>query len=81
MTVATSTPDPEIRLDRQPLPDPETRPHMSILEAGAYLGLGRSGSYTAANLGYIPTIHISPRRRVVPTAALRKMLLLDDTTE
>ena len=46
-------------------------------EAGKALGLSRSSSYAAAARGEIPTISMG-RRILVPTAALRRLLQLDD---
>ena len=59
------------------IPRAEDRPTMSIEEAGAALDLGRSASYEAARRGELPTISIG-RRKVVPTAALRRLLCLDE---
>lgn len=50
---------------------------MSIKEAGAELGLGRSAAYEAARRGELPTIRLG-RRMVVSTARLRKLVGLDD---
>jgi hypothetical protein len=47
---------------------------ISIVRAGEYLGLKRSASYEAAKTGAIPTIPISPGKRVVPTARFAQML-------
>lgn len=60
------------------IPDPHERPTMGVSEAGALLGLGRASAYEAATRGEIPTLRFG-RRLVVPTAALRKMLQIDDT--
>lgn len=57
-----------------PCPDPRLVPTLTIPEAGAILGLGRSASFEAAARGAIPTLAISPRRRIVPTARLAEML-------
>lgn len=46
-------------------------------DAGRILGLSRQSAYDAATRGDIPTIRIG-RRLLVPTAALRRMLQLDD---
>lgn len=60
------------------IPTPHSQPTMTIWpEAGQALGLSRSATYDAANRGDIPTIRIG-RRILVPTAALRRMLQLDD---
>jgi hypothetical protein len=60
------------------IPRPEDRPTVPLWpDAGQALGIGRSASYEAARRGEIPTIRLGARV-VVPTAALRRMLLLDD---
>lgn len=44
-------------------------------EAGQALGYrSKSAAYRAARAGHIPTVQLSERRWVVPTAALRTML-------
>ena len=50
---------------------------MTIDEAAAFLRIARSSAYAAAKCGELPTISIG-RRLLVPTAALRRMLQLDD---
>jgi excisionase family DNA binding protein len=62
----------------QQIPDPETQPTMRVEEAAEILGIGRSAAYAAANTGELPVIRIG-HRCLVPVAALRRMLLLDDT--
>lgn len=59
------------------LPDPEEQPTLTIPEAGRMLGLSRAAAYRAAQTGYLPTIEVSERRRMVPTAALRLLLQVD----
>lgn len=60
------------------IPTAEERAWLPVAEAGKLaFGLGRSQSYAAAKAGVLPTIRLSPRRAVVPTAALRKLLGLD----
>lgn len=59
------------------VPDPSVQPVMTVEDAGRCCGLGRSAAYDAARRGELPTISFG-RRRVVPTAALRKLLALDD---
>ena len=49
---------------------------LTIPEAGAIVGLGRSASYVAARRGELPTLRFGGRL-VVPTALLRRMLGLD----
>lgn len=63
------------------LPDPRTRPVLSIPEAGSYLGLSRSASYSAAAGGFLPTIRINEHRFVVPTASLLRLLDQQDKVE
>ncbi len=61
------------------LPDPEDQPTVSVWpDAGRALGLGRAAAYAAAARGDIPTIDTGGRSRRVPTAALRRMLELDE---
>lgn len=49
---------------------------ITIEEAGQVLGLSRNSAYAAAARGEIPTLAYG-RRRVVPVAALRRVLQLD----
>lgn len=58
------------------IPDPADRPTLTVTEAGAILGWGRSKAYAAVAAGDIPSIR-SGSRAVVPTAALRQLLGLD----
>jgi excisionase family DNA binding protein len=58
------------------IPRAEDQPVMSVEEAGRELGLGRSASYEAVRRGEIPSLRLG-KRRVVPTAALRRLLGLD----
>jgi excisionase family DNA binding protein len=58
--------------------NPEERPTISIEEAGIVLGISRWGAYQAAKTGELPTVRFGRRVRV-PTAALRRMLALDDS--
>jgi excisionase family DNA binding protein len=46
---------------------------ISVEDAGAVLGLGRSASYDAVRRGDIPVIKIG-RRLLVPTALLRALI-------
>ncbi|MDQ3476864.1 MAG: helix-turn-helix domain-containing protein [Actinomycetota bacterium] len=60
------------------VPDPRDRPTLDLWpETGRYLGLSKCSTYDAAHRGEIPTIRIG-RRLLVPTAALRRLLELDD---
>lgn len=47
--------------------------------AGEALGVGRSSAYSAIKNGELPYVRIG-RRIAVPTAALRKMLQIEDRT-
>ncbi len=59
------------------VPDPIVEPTVSVERAGAFFGLGRSSAYEAVRRGDLPAIRIGTRW-VVPTAALRRMLAIDD---
>lgn len=60
------------------LPSPENQPTVPLWpDAAKALGIGRATAYEAAARNEIPVIRIG-RRLVVPTAALRRMLHLDD---
>lgn len=59
--------------------DPDVRPTVSIDEAADFLHIGRSTAYEAARTGELPTLRFGRRLRV-PTAALRRMLQLDEPT-
>ncbi len=63
--------------DRAGVPSPSSRPTLTVPEAGRFLGLARASAYEAAHRGDIPTLRVG-RRLLVPTAALRRMLCLDD---
>jgi len=58
------------------VPDPAVRPTMTVEEAGELLGVSRGAAYEGVRRGEIPSIRIG-RRLVVPTVAVRRMLLLD----
>jgi excisionase family DNA binding protein len=60
--------------------DPTVRPTISVDEAAIVLGIARSSAYQAAKAGEIPVVHLGRRVRV-PTAALRRMLALDDDSQ
>ncbi len=47
---------------------------LPVPEAGAYLGLSRSGAYEAARTGVLPIIRIGRKRMVVPAAKLAALL-------
>ncbi len=63
------------------VPNPEDEPTVDLWPlTGKALGLSRSSTYLGAENGEIPTIRVGRRIRV-PTAALRRMLDLDDSTQ
>lgn len=55
------------------IPDPRERPTLTVPEAGALVGLGRSASFDAVKRGEIPALRFG-RRLAVPTARLLEML-------
>jgi len=61
-----------------PIPDPATRPTLTVTEAGSLLGIGRNAAYDGVRSGEIPSIRVG-RRFLVPTAALRRLLGFDQT--
>jgi excisionase family DNA binding protein len=62
------------------VPDAASKPTMQVDDVAKALGLGRAAAYNGVQTGEIPSIRIG-RRIVVPTAAVRRMLLLDSDTE
>ena len=52
---------------------PVKRRTMTVPQAGAVLGIGRTAAYQAAHTGEIPTIRIG-NRIVVPLPAFERML-------
>jgi excisionase family DNA binding protein len=59
------------------LPDPQMEPTVSVERAGALLGICRATAYQAVRTGEIPAIRIGRRRVVVPTAALLRLLCVE----
>ena len=60
------------------LPDPATRPVLTAEEAFAELGIDRGTGYKAIRDGTFPVPVIRVGRIIrVPTAALRRLLLID----
>jgi helix-turn-helix protein len=47
--------------------------------AGEALGIGRNSAYSAIKTGQIPSVRIG-RRIAVPTAAIRRMLQIEETS-
>lgn len=63
------------------LPTAEEQPTMTLWpKTGTALGISRSATYGGAARGEIPTIRVGARI-LVPTAALRRMLQLDEPTK
>ena len=56
--------------------DPFKNPTCTIRESATVLGIARGSAYAAVKSGDLPTIRLG-RRLLVPTAALRRMLCLD----
>jgi excisionase family DNA binding protein len=59
------------------IPDPAERPTISVAEAAELLGVSRATGYHACRDGELPSLRIGGRI-VIPTAALRRLLQLDD---
>ncbi len=60
------------------LPNPNERPTLPVWpDTGRLLGLSRAATYDAVARGEIPALRVG-RRLLVPTAALRRMLSLDN---
>ena len=57
--------------------DPTIHPTKTVDQTALLLKIGRSTAFRAIQSGDIPSISIG-RRLLVPTAALRRMLQLDD---
>lgn len=58
------------------LPDPATQPTITVDELGELMGVSRSTAYESVRNGEIPSIRLG-RRILVPTAAVRRLLLVD----
>jgi excisionase family DNA binding protein len=58
------------------VPDPAVEPTMPVEQAAKAIGISRAAAYQGVQTGEILSIRIG-RRIVVPTAAVRRMLLLD----
>jgi hypothetical protein len=57
------------------VPDAAVQPTMQVDDVAAALGLSRGATYNGVQSSEIPSIRIG--RRIVSTAAVRRMLLLD----
>jgi excisionase family DNA binding protein len=61
-------------IKRRPLlPDPKSRPTLSVQEAGRVLGVGQKAAYEAVRRGDIPSIHVGRLIRI-PTQKLLVLL-------
>jgi excisionase family DNA binding protein len=60
------------------VPDPTEQPTMTVEATGTALGISRTTAYEGVASGEIPSIRVG-RRLLVPTAAVRRMLLLDQS--
>ena len=58
------------------VPDPTVEPTIPVDRVAEIFGISRASAYEGVKTGAIPSIKIG-RRIVVPTAAVRRMLLLD----
>jgi Helix-turn-helix domain len=58
------------------VPDPAVEPTMQVASVAKAFHISRAAAYEGVKTGEIPSIKIG-RRIVVPTAAVRRMLLLD----
>jgi excisionase family DNA binding protein len=52
----------------------EAKATVTVEEAARILGVGRASAYEGVRSGRIPSIRVSPRRIVVPRAALDRLL-------
>ena len=57
--------------------DPTRKPTISVDEFAAVAGISRSSAFAAVRNGEVPSIRFGKRIRI-PTAAVRRMLELDD---
>lgn len=59
--------------------DPATQPTISVDEFAHLVGIARSTAFAAVKAGEIPSIRFGKRIRI-PTAAVRRMLELDESS-
>jgi excisionase family DNA binding protein len=71
------TEDPMAKARKPEIPRAETQPVLSVKEAAALLHINEKTAYAAIARDEIPSVRFG-KRVLVPTAALRKMLGLDD---
>lgn len=57
--------------------DPTDRPTLSVDEFAIVAGISRSTAFAAVHSGEVPSIRFGKRIRI-PTAAVRRMLSLDE---
>jgi excisionase family DNA binding protein len=57
--------------------DPLEKPTLSVDEFAAVSGISRSTAFAAVHSGEVPSLRFGKRIRI-PTAAVRRMLELDD---
>lgn len=62
---------------RARLPHPEDKPTLTVAEAAPILGVSRNSLYEAVRRGEIPALRVGSRW-LLPTAAIRSLLHLDD---
>jgi len=65
-------------IERAVLLDPVQTPTVTVPVAAKLLGVSRPTAYEAVAAGTIPAVRIG-RRLVVPVAALRRLLALDES--
>lgn len=51
---------------------------MTVRQAAHILGISRSAAYRAAQSGFLPLIRLGPRRYMVSTAALARLLHIEE---
>ncbi len=59
--------------------DPITKPTLSVDEFAIVAGISRSSAFAAVHAGTVPSMRFGKRIRI-PTAAVRRMLELDEVT-
>lgn len=62
------------------IPDPQVRPTITVEEGMPFYGLSRSAMFKAVARGDIPSIRVG-RRILLPTAAVRRQLQLDEVPD
>ena len=62
------------------LPTPRERPTLTVPEVAAVLGLGKQTVYEAVAAGRIPALRLAPRRVVVATAVVWRLVGLEPPT-